>query len=231
MVEPSPLSPLEAAIAALVESLRAQRVRGMLIGAVAASLLGRPRTTRDVDAVVWLERPREWARFLAGLRTHGIEPRIAAPLDFAARSRVLLLRHAPSGIDVDISLGALPFEEEAISRATERKVGRLRVPLPTPEDLVIMKAIAHRPRDAADIEGLLDAHPDLDATRVRRWVGEFAEALDAPELLTDLESLLERRPERKRTRAARATALARGSAAPAKKTPANKTPAKRRGRR
>jgi hypothetical protein len=64
---------------------------------------------------------------------------------------------------VDISFGALPFEEEAIARAVEGKVGKIRLPLPTPEDLVIMKAVAHRPRDAVDIEAVLDAHPKLDS--------------------------------------------------------------------
>ena len=93
----------------------------MIIGGVAASLLGRPRTTRDVDAVVWLDHERDWPSFVAGLRTHDIEPRIDDVLGFAARSRVLLLRHVPSGIDVGgdgTELGALPFEKEAISRRT-----------------------------------------------------------------------------------------------------------------
>ena len=82
----STLSPLEAAIAALVGLLRAERVRGMVIGGVAASLLGRPRTTRDVDAVVWIEDPREWVTFLAASREHGFGPRIDDPIGFAKRS-------------------------------------------------------------------------------------------------------------------------------------------------
>jgi hypothetical protein len=32
--------------------------------------------------------------------------------DFARKNRVLLLRHSPTEIDIDVSLGILPFEEE-----------------------------------------------------------------------------------------------------------------------
>jgi Nucleotidyl transferase AbiEii toxin, Type IV TA system len=205
--ELSPLHPLGATLAALLAWLRAEDVRGMVIGGVAASLLGRPRTTRDVDALVWIEEPSRWQGFLASGLSHGFEPRIDDALEFALRARVLLLRHAPTGIDVDLSFGGLPFEDEALTRAGEAKLGDLRVPLPAPEDLVIMKAVAHRPRDTADIEAILEAHPKLDRERIRMWVREFAGVLEAPELLDDLESLLTRvappRAARKRRRPAR----------------------------
>lgn len=191
----SPLSPLEGTIAAVVGLLHDQGIRGMVIGGVAASLLGRARATRDVDAVVWVPDPKEWPAFLAGARERGFAPRIDDPLGFALQARVLLLHHVPTAIDVDISFGGLPYEEEAIGRAVEGKIGRLRIPLPTPEDLVIMKAIAHRPRDAADIEGVLAAHADLDRARVLRWVAEFAEVLEMPEMMADLEAIMGRAPK------------------------------------
>jgi plasmid stabilization system protein ParE len=56
-----------------------------------------------------------------------------------------------------------------------------------------MKAVAHRPRDLDDIEAILAANPKLNLRRVRRWVREFAEALEMPEILTDLKTLLSQR--------------------------------------
>jgi hypothetical protein len=103
---------------------------------------------------------------------------------------MLLLRHTPSGVDIDISVGSLLFEEEALARGQHRKVGGVLLLLPTPEDLIIMKAVAHRDRDLSDIEGVLDTNPKLDKKRIRHWVGAFAESLEMPELLDDLERLL-----------------------------------------
>jgi nucleoside-diphosphate-sugar epimerase len=45
--------------------------------------------------------------------------------------------------------------------------------------LIILKAVAHRPQDLADIAAILAAQPRLNLRRVRRWVQEFSEALRA----------------------------------------------------
>ena len=36
-----------------------------------------------------------------------------------------------------------------------------------PEDLIIMKAIAHRPKDMLDIESIITSHPKLDRKRIQ----------------------------------------------------------------
>lgn len=192
------LAPLLAALRDLVAWLQATHVPGAIIGGVAASLLGRPRVTRDIDAVVLLDE-KDWVPFLGTGMQLGFVPRLSDPLGFAHTARVLLVRHKSSGIDIDIAFGALPFEEEAISRAVWRDIGGISLPLPVPEDLIIMKAVAHRPRDMADIESILDAHPKLDRRRVRRWVHEFSTALDTPEILQDLNALLAQRKKRRRS--------------------------------
>jgi len=111
---------------------------------------------------------------------------------FARKSRVLLMRHKPTGIDIDISLGALPFEHESVKRAVWVDVGGLKLPISSPEDLIIMKAVAHRQRDLIDIEGIRDAHPNLNLKRIRKWVKEFSAVLEMPEILKDLEKILKR---------------------------------------
>jgi hypothetical protein len=58
--------------------------------------------------------------------------------------------------------------------------------------------------DRDDIEAVLQANPGLDTARVRSWVEQFAEALEMPEILSDLEVQLargdeaRRRPEQRR---------------------------------
>jgi hypothetical protein len=213
------LKSLEGAIAALSAWFKEQQVPAVFIGGVAASLLGRPRTTQDVDAIVWLPDHEAWGPFLATGARHGVVPRIADPVTFALESRVFLLRHAPSSIDVDISVGALAFEEAAIEQARFADIGRLQIPIPMPEHLIIMKAIAHRPRDMGDIESILDAHPDIDTTRIVATVREFADLLDMPEIVEDLLRLL---PPRRSSTAAQKAAVPKRRAAAKKKSSGRK---------
>lgn len=161
------------------------------IGGVGVSLIAGARATQDVDAVLWLDTG-EIESFIQAGAPHGFVGRISDAPEFARRNRVLLLQHQPTGINVDLSCGALPFEEEMIARARELVIGSVRIKVATPEDLIITKAVAHRPRDIADIEAILNIETSLDFNRIRFWVSQFAEALEMPELMEDLEKLLSR---------------------------------------
>ena len=191
--EPShPHSIFGALLRDLVAWLDSARVDGVVIGGLAASILGRPRATRDVDLLVVLA-PERWAEFLAAASRFGFRARISDPLDFAERSRVLLLRHEPSSIDLDVSLGGLPFEEEAVAGGSRVDVEGVKVPLVSAQDLLVMKAVAHRPRDLADIEAVLDRNPDLDLERAQDWIREFSAALDRPDIFDDFQKIARRR--------------------------------------
>lgn len=127
------------------------------------------------------------------LEQHDFVPRIADAVGFATANQVLLLRHTPSAIDIDLSIAWLPFEIEAIASADTLELAGVRVPVARPEDLVIYKAIAFRPQDQQDIERLVTLHGDgMDFARVRRVVGQFAEALDEPERAVEVDRLLAR---------------------------------------
>ncbi len=180
------IAPLLAPLAALQRLLARFGDRGMVIGGVAASLLGTPRLTADVDALILLDDIADLPQLIEAAKQEGLLPRIADAEAFARQNRVLLLRHQESGIHVDLSLGSLPLEEEAVQRSVVYSVGSVAIRLPTPEDLVIFKAVAHRPQDLLDIRALIAAHPGLDRERIRYWVGEFARALEMPELWEDI---------------------------------------------
>jgi hypothetical protein len=182
---------LLAALADLVKWLDVTKAPFMVIGGVAASILGRPRLTQDVDALTILPEA-DWANVVSTAASHGILPRIENPLDFARRSRVLLMRHAASGINIDLTFGRLPFEQAAIDHSENHDIGGLRVRLPRVEDLLIMKAIARRPKDLQDIEGLLAAHPEADVVAVRQWVREFATAMSMSDMLDDFDKVVAR---------------------------------------
>ena len=191
------LVPILGALRDLVAWLKDNRTQGVIMGGVAASILGRPRLTHDIDVLVLLDE-NKWEYFLTAGRRFGFVPRLTDPLQFARKAKVLLIRHEPSGIDVDITFSVLPFEKEVVTHGVWVNIKGVRIPLPTPEDLIIMKAIADRPRDLADIESIMDAHPKLNWRKIRRWVKEFSTVLEMPNILNDLEKILTRRRKRER---------------------------------
>lgn len=164
--------------------------QGVVIGGIAVSVLGQARFTEDLDAMFLLSTT-DIAHFLVEAKQEGIEPRIENAAEFAKKSRVLLLRHTLTDTNIDISLGIMPFEQEMVERSTIQEFDdALQVRLPTPEDLVIMKSIAHRPKDLEDIRTIVDKYPDLDQGRIEQWVKDFAEIMETPELWGQIEKIL-----------------------------------------
>ena len=191
--EADPLAPLKAALSDLIAWCKASQVPTVIIGGVAAAILGRPRVTRDVDALVWLAE-ESWDTFAQNGLKLGFRPRVSDAVGFAKKSRVLLMRHETTAVDIDIAFGALPFERETLDRSVLVSFSGLTLPLPTVEDLVIMKLVACRPRDIADVEGILSMHSSVDVVRIRRCVSDFAALLERPEIMTQLEAQLANRP-------------------------------------
>ncbi len=182
---PDNLAPFLEPLAAVQRLIDRFAGRGTLIGGIAVSLLSRPRLTADLDVLLLLSI-EDLPRLIEHATAEGFEPRISDACGFARQNRVVLLRHVASGVNVDISLGALPFEHEVVARSALCQLGGLEVRVPTPEDLIILKAVAHRPKDLLDIREIIETHPDLDRDRIRRWLTQFAAALEMPELWDDI---------------------------------------------
>ncbi len=89
-----------------------------------------------------------------------------------------------------------PFEQAAVGHSAVHNIGGLKLRLPRVEDLLVMKAIARRPKDIEDIRGLLAANPKIDISEARRWVREFATAMGMSEMLEEFDRLVaQRSPE------------------------------------
>jgi len=161
----------------------------MIIGGVAASLLGKPRFTADVDVVIIIDL-KDLPNIIKTAEKLGLEPRIQDAESFARKNRVLLLQYKKSSINVDISLGLLPFEQEAIKKSRQLKVGGLNLNFPMVEDLIIFKAVANRSQDLLDIQELVNANPKLDAKYIKKALKEFATVLEMPEILKETEKIL-----------------------------------------
>lgn len=175
----------------LLKLLADGNIPHVLIGGLAVSQLSRPRLTADIDVLTYLDDDSRIPKLIESASSAGFSLRMQEAEAFARRNRVLLLIHDQTRIPVDLSLGILPFEREVIERRSIVAAGQLQLPLPSVEDLIILKAVAHRAADLRDITDLVEAHPHLDRNRIEKFSGEFAEALEMPEILEDVRAILD----------------------------------------
>lgn len=164
--------------------------RFCIIGALAVQRWGEPRLTRDVDLTVlsgfgseerWIEPLLE--RF--GARRSDVR-------DFALRTRVVLLE-ASNNVPLDVSLGALPFEERIVARATTHQFAPdVKLRTCSAEDLIILKSFANRTKDWLDVEGVLIRQArNLDIPLIWRELNPLIDLKEEPEIRTRLKKLIE----------------------------------------
>jgi hypothetical protein len=140
-------------VATLVDKkFQEQGLEFCFIGGIAVQRWGMPRSTVDLDLTVLAPFGGESGILDALLRT--VAPRIEDARGFALRHRVLLGQ--VDGVPVDIALGAMPFEEASVARATFFEVGSgLSFRTCGPSDLIIHKVFAGRDQDWVDVRSIL----------------------------------------------------------------------------
>ena len=129
--------------------------------------------------------------FIGGLAVqHWGEPRVPDFLEKAVWSRVVLLKDE-HGVGLDVALGALPFEEQAIARARDVKfLDNWSLKICSAEDLLVMKSLAGRSRDWLDVETVLIRQgTKLDWSYVMRELSPLAELAEKPDAPRELERM------------------------------------------
>ena len=165
-------------------------VRHLVIGGIANAVWGRPRATRDADFKVLIGE-RTIGEFVTLVGTQ-FESRVPDPVAFARRTYVVPI-YASSHIGVDLGIGFLPYEEQAVEKAVVTEYGGVTFPVCTAEDLIIHKAISEREKYWDDIAGVLTRQGDrLDQAYIVHWLTQFAQALERPELVQRYRDLWEK---------------------------------------
>ena len=166
--------------------LTARGIPYAIIGGIAVQRWGQPRLTRDVDLTILLPRGAEEATLREIVAA--FPARIQDAVAFALEHRVLPV-NVPGGSEADISLGLPGYEEHVIGRSVPYDLGNGReVRLCSAEDLIIHKALAGRPQDVLDIEGIVARRgAALDLAYVRRWLEELGRLADDPDVAARFE--------------------------------------------
>lgn len=162
-----------------------------VMGGLAVRAYGIPRPTYDIDFTVAISRERLPELFASvtalgytvpdEFRSGWVDQVGGLPL---IKFRLYL---ADRGVDIDIFLSESAFQESLLSRRRLEEVDARKVWLVSPEDLVLLKLLANRPRDIADVGDVLFTQGQLDEAYMRTWAKKL-------EVLPRLEAALANQP-------------------------------------
>jgi hypothetical protein len=161
-----------------------------IMGGLAVRAFGVPRPTYDVDvtlAATEEQLPQLYdAVELAGYtipdayRGGSVDRLAEMPLVKFRIYRGTL----EESVDIDLFLMETAFQRKIIERRLFTEVDNIGPTwIVSPEDLVLLKLIAGRPRDMGDIDDVRFVHGALDETYMRRWAQLLGIASDLEQLL------------------------------------------------
>jgi len=171
-------------------SLKNHELPYMIIGGQAVLLYGEPRLTRDIDITLGVNIDR-LGDLLAIINEISLKP---VPQDietFVRQTMVLPAINLATGIRVDFIFSFTPYETNAIQRSKKISILGQDVCFASPEDVIIHKVFAGRPRDIEDARIIILKNAELDYSYIRHWLEEFDLSSDEKrDLLKTFEDLL-----------------------------------------
>ena len=170
-------------------SLKKRDIPYMIIGGQAVLLYGEPRLTRDIDITLGVNVDR-LDDLLAVVQELTLKPLPKDLKSFVRQTMVLPALDETTGIRVDFIFSFTPYETEAINRSKKIKILNQEVNFASPEDLIIHKIFAGRPRDIEDVRTVLLKNPEIDVRYVRKWLKEFDLFSEKKEFLKTFEEVI-----------------------------------------
>ena len=186
-------SPVAELLTDLASALNGAGVDWFLFGAQAAILHGAARLTADVDVTVRLPESMLSDALARVVEQHQFRRRIMEA-DFTKRTRVIPFIHSPTAVPLDVVLAGPGIEDQFFDRVQFRTVEGATVRLASPEDLIVMKLLAGRPKDVEDIAAIVTAYGErLDVDYTERTLTVLEDALAQSDLRPMLRQILQRR--------------------------------------
>lgn len=171
---------LEDAARQLVSLLEKLGAPYAIMGGLAVRMHALPRPTFDVDFTVALPRESlgdlyEAAEALgfsipASQRSGWIDQVRGLPV---VKLQLILTDRI---IDLDMFLAETPFQLQLLERRQRHSAEGWEAWFVSPEDLILLKLLADRPKDRADIADVLFVQTTLDKTYLRRWAAQLGVA-------------------------------------------------------
>jgi hypothetical protein len=163
-------TPLPDKVVALDRALAKAKIEHAFGGAIALAYYAEPRATIDIDLNLFIPVD-EHERVAKALAPLGVTPGDTETLEREGQGRWLW-----DETPIDLFFAYDPFHEEMRRRRRRVPFGEDRIPILSPEHLIVCKAAFDRPKDWLDIEQVLVGAPDLDREEVRGWVRRISGA-------------------------------------------------------
>jgi predicted nucleotidyltransferase len=170
-------------------SLSKHNLPYMVVGGQAVLLYGEPRLTRDIDITLGVDVNR-LGEVLAVVQELNLKPLPEKIESFVRETMVLPALDEDTGIRLDFIFSYTPYETGAINRAKKVTIMGQEVNIAAPEDLIIHKIFAGRPRDLEDVRTVLLKNPDIDIQYIREWLKEFDASSKEEDFLKTFEGIV-----------------------------------------
>jgi predicted nucleotidyltransferase len=161
----------------IVQLLEELQIQYVVMGGLAVRVHGIPRPTHDIDFTLAVGQS-DLLQFFDRLEQQGLTVPDAYRTGWRDRVADMPLVKARlylqgRGIDIDMFLVESQFQESLMSRRQRVVVEGINLWLVTPEDLILLKLLADRPRDRGDIGDVFFMQGQLDVDYMRRWAKEL----------------------------------------------------------
>lgn len=172
------MSELERTLFVLTAHLENEGYVYAVMGGLAVRVHSIPRPTYDVDLTISMARSNLPKLFdsLEKLGHTVPESYRRGWVDEVAGMPLVKVRTYVSpttGVDIDIFLGETSFQKSYLARRVKVTVNEKNLWVVTPEDLILLKLLASRPRDLLDVADILFTQGQLDEVYLRRWASEL----------------------------------------------------------
>jgi len=142
-------------------------IRYVIVGGFAAGIRGEPRATTDVDIITFMPT-LDMDRFIRFARQHRI--RLSAGKIRRHAYRDAFFRLKVAGTQVDFIVGASGFEFDVLTRGVREKIYGVKIPIASPEDMILMKLVSGRVLDWNDAKAIqLRYENKLDKAYIESW--------------------------------------------------------------
>ena len=150
-----------------------EKIPYLLIGGLAAGVLGEPRMTRDIDLILFIPKS-SIPNFLKKLKNNDFDFNMTVTQNDLKLKGAFRISYEELWVDFIVS--STDFENSAFKRKIKVKLLGKIVNIPSPEDLILLKLIPGRERDILDVKSIIERQRGkLDKKYLENWAQKLSD--------------------------------------------------------